>query len=242
MTRFIPPSLAAWAIAGLLVLSLHSTAHARRGFFFITTGETVKHVGEVASNMKAGASEATGQAGELEVGYLHSRFGVFWVDVWTWGGKYVLFDDNDQVWELDQEMAAELMGVEPKQVGKPIFYTIPPGMVIVGLLGAGWAYNTRRQSKLTRLQGAELEEAANDPRYQRALGFLHEYHRQRIATAAAATDGDPAAGAAAAGHDPAADQAAFDRAVQMVAEQGVPRDEAEHRLWMLWATKQTAPA
>jgi hypothetical protein len=235
MTQLVPPRFCAWIIAGLLVLTSASTAHARRGIMLITTGDAIKNVGEVADSMKAQVAEGTGQAGNLRVGLLHSRFGIFWVDIWTWGGMYVLYDDNDQVWEITREDAAELMGVEPNQVGKPIFYTIPPGLVVLGLVGAGWMYNSRRQSKQTRLQRAELDAAAADPRYQRALGFLDEYYRQRDAAPPVGADGPPPDQAS-------ADQAAFDRAVQMVAEQGIARDEAERRLWMLWATRQTAAA
>jgi hypothetical protein len=236
MTRLLPPWCGAWIVAGLMVMASASTAHARRGgILLITTGETVKDIGEVSQSMKARVAEGTGQAGELRVGLLHNRFGLFWVDIWTWGPKYVLYDDNDQVWELTKEEAATLMGVEPDAVGKPIFFTIPPGLVVIGLLGAGWAYSSRRHSKQTRLQQEELEAAAADPRYQRALGFLDEYHRQRESAPPTGADEAPQ-------DNSAADQAAFDRAVQMVSEQGVPRDEAERRLWMLWATRQTAPA
>jgi hypothetical protein len=220
--------------AVLLTLCVDSTAHARRGLLLITTGDTVKHIGEVTSDMQASVREATGQLDDLKVGYLHDRFGVFWVDVWTWGGHYVLYNDSDDVWELEDEQAANLMGMSTSQLSKPIFYTIPPGLAALGILSAVWGYTASRQQKRERARRAELEEAARDPRYQRALTSLNEFNKQREQVAAsgeAELDAEKLA---------ASNQAAYDRAVHTLVEQGIPREEADSKLWMLLNAAQAS--
>ena len=120
----------------LLVLAipfiLPSEAHARkRGFFLITTGETVKHMGDVQAEAKPLVQMATnGQ--DPQVGYLHDRFGILFLDLWTWGGQYCLYKDNE-VWALDKEQAAGLMGKSPDDIGTPFWYRVPPLLLIVGV-------------------------------------------------------------------------------------------------------------
>jgi hypothetical protein len=217
----------ALVVAGLLTVCCSQTAHARRGFFLITTGNTVKHLGDVTPERQAEMREATEQMDKVRVGYLHDRFGVFWVDVWTWGGEYVLYNDSDTVWEIDEADAAALMGAPSGQLRKPFFYTVPPGLVVLGVLGLVWGVKSSREAKHAKALRQELEQAANDPRYQRALATLTDYYRRRDeAVASGEQPTDPAIAAA-------ADQAVFDKAAQSIAEQGIPREDAERRLWML---------
>jgi hypothetical protein len=217
----------ALVLAGLIMVCCPQTAHARRGFFLITTGNTVKHLGDVTAERQAEIREATEQMDDVRVGYLHDRFGVFWVDVWTWGGEYVLYNDSDTVWEIDEADAASLLGAPSGRVGKPFFYTVPPGVVVLGVLGLVWGVKSSRDAKRAKAERQELEQAANDPRYQRALATLTDYYRRRDeAGASGEQPTDPAISAA-------ADQAAFDKAAQSITEQGIPREDAERRLWML---------
>jgi len=220
--------------AALATMCCSSTAHARRGLMLITTGNTVKHVGDVLPDMKESVREGTGQAEDLKVGYLHDRFGLFWVDIWTWNGQYVLYNSSDDVWELDDEQAASVMGVTGSQLKKPFFYTVPPGLVAICILGSVWGYTASRQRKRHKAERAELEEAASDPRFQRALAIIAESSKQ-AAEGVAPGGGEGDAAKLAAGH-----QAAYDRAVQTLVEQGIPREDADRKLWMLLSASQPA--
>jgi hypothetical protein len=220
--------------AAALVICCSSTAHARRGFFLITHGDAIKHVGDVVPEMRPQVQAATGQTDDVQVGLLHQRFGVFWVDVWTWGGEYVLYNGGDDVWQLDPEEAASLTGKTVAQLQKPLWYTVPPGLVAAIVLGGCWAVAAGRQRKLAAARRDELQQTADDPRYQRALASLREHYRQRDEQAAQPDfQSDPARQAQ-------ADQAAFDRAVQTLADQGVAREDAERRLWLLLSAEQAA--
>jgi FtsZ-interacting cell division protein ZipA len=102
------------------------------------------------------------------------------------------------------------------------------------VLGGCWAVAAGRKQKLAAAQRDELQQTADDPRYQRALASLREHYRQRDEQATQAdSEADPARQAQ-------ADQAAFDRAVQTLADQGVARENAEGRLWLLLSAEQAA--
>ncbi|MEM7233803.1 MAG: hypothetical protein AAF517_16625 [Planctomycetota bacterium] len=75
-----------------------------------------------------------GDQGDL--GYLYDYFSLFFVNIWTWGGKYVIYE-GDGYSDLPTQSPAELatlLGIEESEIKKPITYTIPPGAVILGLL------------------------------------------------------------------------------------------------------------
>jgi hypothetical protein len=103
-----------------------------KGFVLITHGETAKHLADVPADAKEGIRKATGQDG-TKIGYCHSYFGVFWIDLWTWKGYHCLYKDHT-VWKLEPAEAAELLKVEEKKLGKPFTYSFPPGLIIVVLL------------------------------------------------------------------------------------------------------------
>ena len=58
-------------------------------------------------------------------------------DLWTWDGKYCLYH-GDNVWELTPEDAAGLLGVKVDDLGKPLLYRIPLGILILLGLGVGF--------------------------------------------------------------------------------------------------------
>jgi len=76
-----PAPLGAAAVAALALWLQPAAAHAK-GIILITHGDTINHLGDVASEYRGAGLPAT------TVGYKYSSFGVFWLDLWTWGGTY----------------------------------------------------------------------------------------------------------------------------------------------------------
>ncbi|MDC0721344.1 hypothetical protein [Nannocystis bainbridge] len=131
MRPLLSVSLPALALAGVALTA--TEAHAK-GLVLITTGESVLHYDDLTGEAKAFAAETTGH--EVQVGYLYSHFGVFWLDLWTWDGKYCLYQ-GDNVWELTPDDAAGLLGVKVDELGKPLLYHAPLGLLILLGLGVG---------------------------------------------------------------------------------------------------------
>ena len=132
MRPLLSLSIPALALAGVALTS--TEAHAGKGFVLITHGESVLHYDDLQGDAHAFAAEATGY--EVRVGYLYSHFGVFWLDLWTWGGEYCLYH-GDNVWQLSPEEAAGLLGVEVDALGKPLLYRVPLGILVLLGLGLG---------------------------------------------------------------------------------------------------------
>ena len=123
------------ALVAVLTLSLTSTAHAKRGGpMLITYGDNVTHLGDVAPEHQEEIFATAGPS--AKVGLWHNEFGLFWMNIWTWSPEYVVYDDNNNVYELeDKAHAADLMGVEESAITTPWTYTFPPGLlIIIGLI------------------------------------------------------------------------------------------------------------
>lgn len=127
---------AAYAISmifGVLILFNASDAQAKKGIAIINTGEDITHLADVDAKSLEEVKASTG-AQKPAIGYLYSEFGIFWLNLWTWDGKYVLFE-NDQVWDVTPEQAAKFSGVTVDELSKPFFYSVPPGLAILVILG-----------------------------------------------------------------------------------------------------------
>ena len=115
------------------------TAEAK--IFLINTGEDVVEIADIKPEMRADIESNT--AVGAKIGMMYSRFGLFWLDIWRWDKKYVVFQGNT-VWELSEEQAKEL-AVDGK-LSVPITMTIPPGlMVILGCIAAFIAFKLLRK-------------------------------------------------------------------------------------------------
>lgn len=132
MRPLLSLSIPALALTGVALTA--TEAHAGKGIVLITHGESVLHYDELTGDAKTFAAETTGR--EVQVGYLYSHFGVFWIDLWTWGGEYCLYHGDD-VWQLTPEEAAGLLGVQVDDLGKPLLYRVPLGILILLGLGVG---------------------------------------------------------------------------------------------------------
>lgn len=212
-------------LMALAVASLWTATAEAGGLILITTGNTIKHVAEVADQMKPVVRSVTGTSTNYHVGFLHERFGVYWIDLWTWGGEYVLYDDSEEdLWSLDTEETAAVMGTTPDKLSKPIFYTFPPGLLALGAIGAVSLVVKTRGGKSQALVNQEVERLLEDPRYEQSLEVVLKHHQEKQL----ATAGEHA------GQETFEDDAVvFDRAVGQLVEQGVPYNDAYCNLNML---------
>ena len=112
----------------LVVLSLPSRALARRrGFVLITFGDKVTKICDAAEN-----SLATQGFADATVGYRYDQFGVFFVPIWTWGGEFCVYSDEEQTYTPGTpEELALITGVPMENITKPFFYSFPLGFDII---------------------------------------------------------------------------------------------------------------
>jgi len=131
MRRSLSIALPALALATAALSAQEAQA---RGIMIITYGETVMHYADLATDVRQALKDETGQ--ELQVGYLYNSFGVFWLELWTWDGEYCLYE-GDNVLRLTPEQLAEVMKTTPDELGKPLLYTFPLGLLVLLGLGLG---------------------------------------------------------------------------------------------------------
>ena len=106
-----------------------------KGFVLITYGDDISKVADIPADQLEGVKQDTG-ASNPAIGYKYSMFGIFFLNIWTWSGEYVLYED-DNYWDLGTEGAAQILGTAPDQLKKPLGYTIPPGLVLILVLIIG---------------------------------------------------------------------------------------------------------
>ena len=101
----------------------------------ITSGDEIRKVGDLTAEVQKEADAELGPG--VSVGFMYQQFGLFFLEVWTWEGKYVLFRD-DEYWDPPQEEIANMAGVSNvEDLGKPWQYTFPPGLIAIVLLVVG---------------------------------------------------------------------------------------------------------
>jgi hypothetical protein len=153
-------------LAGLVALVCLAPARAHAGgFFLVTYGDSFKYLGEVPAAQKETIQQTTGK--DPQIGYKYSYAGLFWIDIWTWGGEYCLYKDKTY-WSLDRYQAAALLGVEEAALLKPWTYRYPPGLLIIGLVVLLVTVSVIQGSRNMR----KADELLTDPRYKRALEML----------------------------------------------------------------------
>ena len=106
-----------------------------KGLILITYGDDISKVAEIPPAQLEGVKQATGATNPL-IGYKYNQFGIFFLNIWTWGGEYVIYE-NDTYWDLGAEGAAQLLGIQMEQLKKPLGYRIPPGLILVLILVIG---------------------------------------------------------------------------------------------------------
>jgi|GEM_PF-3400592 len=128
------------SFAALVLLFSAGEAQARRrgGFRLYTFGPTISELGplrqDALQKLDSGA-KVKSQAplrGLNTVGFRYKHFGLFWLDIWSWGGHYAVYNSaNDDFEEVSPSIAASLMGIEESKLSKPLSYHIPWGLVII---------------------------------------------------------------------------------------------------------------
>lgn len=74
----------------------------------------------------------------MTVRFLYDHAQVYWLDLWTWNGRYVLYS-GDRYCELDATEWQNVIEGDPSVIyGKPILYRMPllPTLLVVFVVGA----------------------------------------------------------------------------------------------------------
>ncbi len=167
--RFLP------LLAFVLVCLPQSEAQARRGLVLITSGDNIEHIADLDPEVAKEVEPALGTG--IAVGYHYEQFGLFFLEIWTSDGQFVLYRD-DEYWELPDAEIAKAAGVETiDDLSKPFFYSFPLGLIIVSVLVvvfivfrlfvAGDHDEDDDEEDLD--EEVAVAGLANDPRYQQAI-------------------------------------------------------------------------
>jgi hypothetical protein len=120
----------------LLLLSPAPARAARIPIFLIWgSGETISHLEDLSAEVKQTLPPQVPR--HVKVGFKYNYFHLFWCNVWTWDGRYVLYDGQRYI-PLQEGDLVVFTGKTESEFGKPFFYQVPVGLVIlVGLVVAG---------------------------------------------------------------------------------------------------------
>ncbi len=138
----------------VLALLLLSPADARAQ---ISWGDSVTHIGDLPKeerevfeallSLQGGETDDSGGLGFRrsrsysfgfgerwtavpEIGYKYEFFSFFFLELWTWDGKYCLYEDDKYV-VLTNADAARLLGVSESKLPVPFLYRFPLGLCIL---------------------------------------------------------------------------------------------------------------
>jgi hypothetical protein len=208
----------------------------------ITHGDTISHIGETRRVFKGEQLPAT------SVGFKYSSFGVFYVDLWTWGGTYCLYDGR-RSWPKTPEEVAGYLDKKESELSQPFLYTFPLGLLIL-VPGAILYYGGKL---LYKPPPNPIVELLKDERYQQALTLFYQQAALEDAPPPAASTAPEGAIQADVPPPtpPAPDEearrqqkiaAAYEAAVASLTRQGIERAEAEEKLSLLLSVTQPRPA
>ncbi len=118
----------------VIVLSYLFLSPTPANAFVRTRGETISDLG-VPRN-----------AGQIEPGirvaYKYGYESYFWLECWTWGGKYCVYRPVDQKYRLiSAAEAATLLGIQENELSVPFGYRFPLGwfvlspLIVLGIFG-----------------------------------------------------------------------------------------------------------
>jgi len=152
--------------------------------FLITYGDSISQLAPLPSDKKETLEKLTKPG--AEVGYKYSYFGLFFLDLWTWGGEYCLFEGKS-FWSLKPEQAADLLSVPVEKLPKPFFYRFPSllSLLVLGILALVII------GRFVKSDEEEAAELLKDERYREALELARKKYQEQLAAVPAA-DGAPA--------------------------------------------------
>lgn len=172
--------------SSVLVCGTVTDVHAGRGIpipIVWGSSEKMTELGELPPEAAGLIREELGES--VTVAFLYERTHVFYGDLWTWNGRYVLHS-GDKYWELNASQWKQLIGTNPSAMyGKPILYRIPllSTLILITIFGyvAGKQWFKSDQETLTELMG--------DKRYQESIEILFgEENDEESATVATSLD------------------------------------------------------
>jgi len=118
-------------------------------FIVYSYGDVLWPIGDIADDQIDRVSDEIGS--DASVGFIFTAFSIFWLNVWTWDGRFCLFKD-ESYWEVSPERAATLLGQQPGELREPFLYTFPLGLLVLLAGGAGAVpyalYTARRDKKI----------------------------------------------------------------------------------------------
>ena len=99
----------------------------------IGTTEVLDRIGDLPP-------EALGQLrsgeGEYAMGFYYEAFQIFWMNVWTWDGHYVIYQSEQEYVDTTPEEMEMLLGFPPEEeFSPPMGYRFPLGMILLLLVG-----------------------------------------------------------------------------------------------------------
>jgi hypothetical protein len=202
----------------VLAYGLFSPSEASAGgFVLVTWGETIDNIGDVSWEHRQGP-------GPKKVGYESSYFGLFWIDLWTWGGEYCVYE-GDRYSIIEASTAARLIGRPERDLSPPFLYRWPLGwfflgaFILIGIIAA--VFDKRNTNAIAML--------FQDARYQRALEIIHERCTKPPAEGPATQDGEPQGEP----EDEDRFRPAFEAAVRHLVEAGIAHDDAARNLMLM---------
>src|SRR5262249_18267668 len=162
------------------------------------------------------------------VGFAYRRFHIFFCDLWTWDGRYVLYE-NKRYWVLQPEGVQMVFGKPEGKVGKPFLYRFPLGLLIL----AGVAAFSGLLS-LWKTDADRAKQLLQDPKYQHALKVVSQDHSTSLPSSVFFRPGHS--------EEPSlAPEQRFSAAVDSILSEGVRREQAEKNVRLLQAQLSQSP-
>lgn len=181
----LTPRLLLMPVVLFCALALPQRTQAK--LLLITHGDTISEIGPIKDQKILQSKDPKTGRGVSRVGYMYSYAGVYWLDIWTWGGKWVFYNSKEDknVYLVKKEEAAQALGVSPDDLSRPFWYRFPSLLMIL-IIGVALLIPIAMFSKSDE---QKLKELLEDPRYQQALNILNR-HAQKEAEAQQAREAE----------------------------------------------------
>ncbi len=157
----------ALALAALAALAAHTSAQADGRAVYFGVGQKIVHVAELDTTMRDELGPHYGP--EYALGFGYQTLAIAGLDIWTWDGGYCIYA-GDTCDRVSATRSAEVLGVGERELGRPLSYTLKPGLLLTLVVAVLLYLATYRRTQ----QRAARPSASDDPRYQRALEIVLE--------------------------------------------------------------------
>ncbi len=126
----------------LILLCVSNLGCSRRSFAIWGAGSTISHRAEFAAGLHEQLALESGFENP-QIGFKYEYFSLFFLDLWTGEGEYVLYE-GDRYFPLSEEQLATL-GTSADELGKPFMYRVPLGWIPLVILLIGFGVRMRRE-------------------------------------------------------------------------------------------------